>query len=126
VYILQQVFPQTVKQTQRLSSSKGFSGLNDPPAKKKTNLPMKIGRSLTVFSGTPTSSPSIGRENLNARKSTGKLSESKKLGHSMSNLNLSVCNKTDSYSTPKRTKNPKYAHVQSTIPKPTSMKKKVQ
>ncbi|XP_067211417.1 uncharacterized protein [Linepithema humile] len=141
--IKKQVYPQVAKQdnfngkqTRRLgaSLSNGSFGLNHTPAMNKTNLSTTIRRSITVFSGTPTSSrsSSIDRENTCDRRNStgiaisGKLSESKKLGHSMSNLNLSLCNKVSSDSIPKRTKNPKYAHVQSTIPKPIQTKKKMQ
>lgn len=134
--IKKQMFPQT----RRLSLNSAFSGFNhNTSAMNKTNLSTKLlRRSINLSAGTPTSSRSLSveREDSTNRRKTigeskcgiitsGKLSISKKLGHSTSNLNLSQSNKL-SDSIPKRTKNPKYAHVQSTIPKPTQMKKKPQ
>lgn len=70
---------------------------------------------------------------INRRKSTGMANNlitpkklgSTKLDHSTSKLSESVLyNKTSPGLIPKLTKNPKYAHVKSTIPKPICLYKR--
>lgn len=102
----------------------------------KTKMSTNIGKSS--ISGSQTSSKLVAIETGNIferRRSTGgigtsaatagKFGKSTKVGHS--NLNLSACNKGSPGSSleyqPKFTKNPKYAHVQSTIPKIIQKKK---
>lgn len=97
--------------------------------------PTKIRRSLTTFSGPSVSSKLhvVEKEDtlVDRRKSTGGMAYNitpKKLGstkmdYSISKLN-GFCNKVSPGSIPKLTKNPKYAHVKSTIPKPISITKK--
>jgi len=92
---------------------------------------------MTTFSGSMLSSNlhiAEKEDNLiNRRKSTGMANNiitPKKLGstkvdHSMSKLSESVLyNKTSPGLIPKLTKNPKYAHVKSTIPKPICLNKR--
>lgn len=138
-FILQQVreIPQ-LKRIQRLSSSNGVS--NHDRISSRTAIP-KIRRSITAFSRTPTSSRSVavGKiDVLNRRKSISgvpcgnsrKLTESvtTTVNLSTSTLNLSTTKKISPSSIVRPAKNPKYAHVQSTIPKPMKQinKRKIQ
>lgn len=99
----------------------------------------KTKMSTNNISASITSSKLLATENGNIserRKSTGgigtsaaivgKSGKSTKVDNSVSNLNVSACNKAPGPSSeyqPKFTKNPKYAHVQSTIPKIIQKKK---
>lgn len=128
VFILQLAFPHS-SLVRRLSGS--LSGLNRTPCRMLA--PTKIRRSNTALAGTPTSSKSLTteREDLTDRRrsisgaavlSSRKLNEATR-GRSVSSSNLSVFNNTTgSFARP--AKNPKYAHVQSTIPKPIATKRK--
>lgn len=93
----------------------------------KTNVPVALRRSSSTFSGTSATSKlrAVGKENkLDRRRSvsnvsavkTEKLNKSAKVS-SMSSLNLPVCDKAPL--TSRLVKNSRYAHVQSTIPKPS-------
>ncbi|EFN62803.1 hypothetical protein EAG_09799 [Camponotus floridanus] len=117
------------KQSQRLLSN-SLLNLNRTSTIIKKE-PTKIRRSMTTFSGSilsPNLHIAEKEDNLtNRRKSTGMANNiitPRKLGttkvdHSMSKLSESVLyNKTSPGLIPKLTKNPKYAHVKSTIPKP--------
>ncbi|XP_011697229.1 PREDICTED: uncharacterized protein LOC105455534 [Wasmannia auropunctata] len=149
---LEQSFPQSRIVTPKVQQTPlifGYSNSYRTSTANKTRVSTNIRRSSTVFPKTPTSSKlfvtekgngserrkSTGAIGSNASGFTGKSSESTKVGPSISNLTLSPnnkaspCNKTSPSSSefrPKFTKNPKYAHVRSTIPKAISQRKKIQ
>lgn len=121
----------------KVQQSPGRTSFRRTSTMNKTKVPTNIGKSS--ISGSQTSSKLIAIETGNIserRRSTGgigtsaatagKFGKSTKVGHS-SNLNLSACNKGSPGPSleyqPKFTKNPKYAHVQSTIPKIIQKKK---
>ncbi|XP_014474367.1 PREDICTED: uncharacterized protein LOC106744260 [Dinoponera quadriceps] len=127
--VKKQAFPESFAQplnTRRLSTSDTNYG--------RTSIPARMRRSISDFPGTPTSSRSLStgsQDAVDKRKNSGHASvdaTSRKLSlvapvtRSVSNLNLSSSNK--SFDSGRPTKNPKYAHVQSTIPKPISSKRK--
>ncbi|XP_070168054.1 uncharacterized protein [Polyergus mexicanus] len=131
--IKKQTSQQLTKQPQQ-SLSSGLLNFNRTSTITKKG-PTKIRRSLTTFSGplVPSKLHVVEKEDTLAdrRKSTGGMAYNvtpKKLGstkmdYSISKLNV-LCNKVSPGSIPKLTKNPKYAHVKSTIPKPISITKK--
>ncbi|EZA46712.1 hypothetical protein DMN91_012275 [Ooceraea biroi] len=114
------------------SSDRVCSNANQKSTSIRTNLPVAMHRSISAHSGTPTTSKlrPVGKENISdRRKSVSNASAikpeksnkpAKPIGRSLSNLNLSMCDNVNVSltSTTKFVKNPKYAHVQSTIPKP--------
>ncbi|XP_029669606.1 uncharacterized protein LOC115239294 isoform X1 [Formica exsecta] len=125
---------QTSQQLTKQPLSNGLLNFNRTSTIIKKG-PTKIRRSLTTFSGPSVSSKLhvVEKEDtlVDRRKSTGGMAYNitpKKLGstkmdYSISKLN-GFCNKVSPGSIPKLTKNPKYAHVKSTIPKPISITKK--
>ncbi|XP_032691647.1 uncharacterized protein LOC116854140 [Odontomachus brunneus] len=126
--IKKQAFPQSLN-ARRLSTNEINS--NRMSNTTRLTIPAKVRRSISDFPGTPTSSRSSGSQDSgDKRKSFGAAIDtaSRKLSstavtRSISNLHLSSNNKSfDSISKP--TKNPKYAHIQSTIPKPIASKRK--
>ncbi|KAH0949837.1 hypothetical protein HN011_001078 [Eciton burchellii] len=125
----ERAYLQSTKQRQRLYKSNCSSEVGQT-ATLKTNVPVVLHRSVSTFSGTPTSkSRAPGKENVSSKRKsisnasavrTERLNRSANVGRSMSNLNL--CDKAppSSSSTSFRPpKNSRYAHVQSTIPKPS-------
>jgi len=145
LFILQQSFSQSTKlskevtaKVQQSSLTNGRSSPHRVSTINKTKL-TTIRKSNTVFSKTSTPSKLFATENGNIserRKSTGavgtnaaltgKSGKSIKDRHSISNLTLSPCKASDSEFRPKYTKNPKYAHIRSTIPKAMNQKKQMQ
>jgi len=146
LFILQQSFSQSklskeiTAKIQQLSLTHGRSSPHRVSTINKTKS-TNIRKSTTVFSKTPTPSKLFATENKNVserRKSTGavgtkavptgKSGESIKDRHSVSNLTISPCKASPGLSEfrPKYTKNPKYAHIRSTIPKAINKKKKIQ
>lgn len=125
----------STKQSGQLFTS-SYLNFNHTMIKKE---PIKIHRSMTTFSGSSSVSSKLqvtGKTDTLAdrRKSTGgsscgiltpRKSGSPKLDNSRSSLIESLsCNKLSPNFVPKLPKNPKYAHVKSTIPKPIPLVKK--
>jgi len=130
LYVSQRAYLQSTKQRQRLHKSNSSDVGQAAEKTLKTNVPVALHRSVSTFSGTPTSkSHAPGKENVSTKRKsisnvstvkTERLNRSANVGRSMSNLNL--CDKVppSSSSTSFRPpKNSRYAHVQSTIPKPS-------
>jgi len=125
------VTPKTQKSSliNSYSSSSGIS--------IKTRTSVNNHKSSTISPKTPNSSKQHATKDstFERRKSIGaienatpvkKSNESTKVCHSVSNIDLSPYKPVDSSDyRPKFTKNPKYAHVRSTIPKAISQKKKL-
>ncbi|XP_015436862.1 PREDICTED: uncharacterized protein LOC107192173 isoform X1 [Dufourea novaeangliae] len=124
----QDVLPQPTKHIRRLSSMGGFPGVNRTSSLMRSIPPPKPRRSVSDFPGTPTSSK------LNPTITT---KENIASGRSKSSENfqkppkITLSNRSPSFSVPftkkspldniKPSKNPKYAHVQSTIPKASTV-----
>ncbi|KAF7384248.1 hypothetical protein HZH66_012498 [Vespula vulgaris] len=132
----------SVKPIRRLSSIGNYSSATRP-SMLRSDQPSKKRRSFITFPGTtPTSSrlnnTVVLNENLSKRKSTSSMSlnvtttnaiPTKSLVpkqsnvRSHSNLSLPVVKKSP-VNDGRPAKNPKYAHIQSSIPKPSNIKKK--
>ncbi|XP_031836016.1 uncharacterized protein LOC116428482 [Nomia melanderi] len=127
--IRKDLFPQQTKPIRRLSSI----GTNRSTTLTRPNPPPKLRRSSSVFTGTPTSSKlstteqdsivarrkslAVGSLSINQAKSSPANRSPSVAGTAPKKLPLAVG---------KPLKNPKYAHVQSTIPKSSSSKKNTQ
>ncbi|XP_072752738.1 uncharacterized protein [Anoplolepis gracilipes] len=125
----------TTKQPQQLLSNSLLSLNRSPTIIKKG--PAKIRRSMTTFSGTSASSKlhvvekedtlAGRRKSISGMASNSTITPRKleflKADYSMSKLNDLNNNKASPSLVPKLTKNPKYAHVKSTIPKPIFLNK---
>ncbi|KAL2719512.1 uncharacterized protein V1478_010974 [Vespula squamosa] len=139
---IQSSIEKSVKPIRRLSSIGSYSSATRS-SMLRSDQPSKKRRSFITFPGTtPTSSrlnnTVILNENLSKRKSTSSMSLNVTTTNSIStkslvpkqsnirshsNLSLSVVKKSP-ITDGRPAKNPKYAHVQSSIPKPSSIKKK--
>lgn len=109
-----------------------FSGSSSTPTTIKRVMPTKMRKSITASPAT--SSRSIKKEDSSDRRKSAsaalcsitnsrKQSESTTMNRSSSNLSASTHNKSPGLVS-RPTKNPKYAHVQSTIPKASGGKRK--
>lgn len=139
---MQSSIEKSVKPIRRLSSIGNYSSATRP-SMLRSDQPSKKRRSFITFPGTtPTSSrlnnTVVLNENLSKRKSTSSMSlnvtttnaiPTKSLVpkqsnvRSHSNLSLPVVKKSP-VNDGRPAKNPKYAHIQSSIPKPSNIKKK--
>ncbi|XP_011148876.1 uncharacterized protein LOC105188883 isoform X2 [Harpegnathos saltator] len=123
--------------TRRFSTSEIISS-----RASKLAIPAKVRRSISDFPATPTSSRSLATGSQDTatgsqdRRKSGAVSVdagSRKLSisaasvsRSVSNLHFPSSNKSSDSTINKPAKNPKYAHIQSTIPKPISSKRRAQ
>ncbi|XP_039311021.1 uncharacterized protein LOC105200364 [Solenopsis invicta] len=148
---LEQLLPNkiTVKK-QKSSLTNSYSSPRRTSTINKTRVSTNACKSSSNLSGTPTSSKMLATENKNIferRKSTGGIganavapeksgtstpkmdTSNRSHNQSVSIMNLSTSSKISpsvANRPHKFTKNPKYAHVRSTIPKAISQKKKIQ
>ncbi|XP_076644610.1 uncharacterized protein LOC143354402 [Halictus rubicundus] len=124
------VCPQSTMPIRRLSSIGGFPGLGRPSTLIRPIPSSKMRRSTSGIPGTPTSSKLSSM--LKAEKITSSTRRTTVVTSSERSPNRALRNRSPSVTpiiikkSPCTTKNPKYAHVQSTIPKPTSLKRKAQ
>ncbi|XP_076285089.1 uncharacterized protein LOC143211368 [Lasioglossum baleicum] len=132
--VKKEVCPQSTKPIRRLSSIGGFPGLGRTSTLIRPMPPTKLRRSSAGIPGTPTSSKL--NSGMKVEKSTICTRRSISVTSTVRSPNATIQqpkNRSPSTTTtvlmkksPITTKNPKYAHVQSTIPKPTTTKRKAQ
>ena len=119
------VYPETTKPIRRLSSIGTYSGSNRTSTLMRPTQAPKLRRSTSAFPGTPTSSK------LNTTITAGKdEATAKRKSMATSKISPTICTpsmaikKISPLSSGKPAKNPKYAHVQSTISKTLVNKRK--
>ncbi|KOC65543.1 hypothetical protein WH47_00513 [Habropoda laboriosa] len=131
--VKEEVCPQSRRHIRRLSAV-GVSGINRITSMKRPTQPPKLRRSSTGLPGTPTSSkynatlPVNKMEGSARRKSisttTSIQTRPAKLSPNRSPVITSTASKKSTSSGDRPAKNPKYAHIQSTIPKVSVSSKK--
>ncbi|CAK9812878.1 hypothetical protein ANTPLA_LOCUS7577 [Anthophora plagiata] len=124
--VKEEVCPQSTRHIRRLSSI-GTSGINRTGSMKRPIQPPKLRRSSTGLPGTPTSSKSNATLPVNKTESAARrksisattihISKQSKISPNRSPALTSSTKKKLMSSGDKPARNPKYAHVQSTIPK---------